>query len=466
LTRGFASPAFAAGPPSEGTFFDLFHRHLVCANLMVTWALAGLAFIVSAVAIGRLPVRFAWFGKSVAAFLWLVFGLVFAGAGVTLYGWAAEHMGALPAPSVAEPKYLIAAFLSVALAAIVATTYLATRNDRGYAPEPERTSAVAWFLFAVIGVATAVFVPGVAYLFALPALVAGLVRIALPKAGHLAEAAGGAVLAALATPIVLLLYEALGFGIPAAFALPIALFVLPLAPLVAEASRVVLALAAAVLVIASALALRAPAFTVANPQRVDVVYTRDVSRSTSEVAIDAFWGDQAQGDVPRAMKSALGDDATPGAILPWSGHLALRKEMGVATKDQLPPSIDNKTEERDATSRIVRFHLIPPPGARAIALAVRDSSPLTSAQIAGREWPQAYVGSGDSRWRLLILRAPPAKGTDVTLSIAGSLPVEARLQATMSGLPPVAAAVVQARPPTAMASQEGDRSVIVTQLSL
>ncbi len=295
-------------------------------------------------------------------------------------------------------------------------------------------------------------------------------------------------LAVLATSIVMSLYDALGFDLAAALVVPPVLLLLPFAPLLAGVSRPVAALGAVAVVGGVVMALRTPAFTADAPERVNVVYTRDPGRAAATIGVDAAWYGHAWGPVPEAMRAALGPNAAPATLLPWERHAALRVDtdampasegsgpalpegLSGAVRVETIPTVDSAHIADDMarpkkSGRAVKLHLTAPPAARTLGLIFAEPTALRSVTLEGQDWPAAERGSGDTQFRVFLLHAVSeaarTKGLDVVLALDGAEVVEGRVFARSSGVPPVARAVVDARPANASPSQDGDSSWIWT----
>jgi serine/threonine protein kinase len=489
LVRAFSAPSFApaAGSPtaSEGapsTWFDVLHRTIVRVSLELTWGFAGLAVVLALVALVRVK-------PTLSAIVRALFALLFApilAAGLSTVVLAgARAAGFVPATFVADPTYMLVAFVGLAVVTLAFAGALSRYARDGNTEIP---SQMAWLLLAAVGAAGAYFAPGTAYLFALPALAASLVRVVAPGSAHLAEAAGGFVLAVLATSLVLSLYDALGFDLAAALVVPPVLLLLPFAPLLAGVARPVAVLGALAVIGGVVMARRTPAFTVDAPERVNVIYTRDPGRAAATIGVDAAWYGHASGPVPEAMRAALGPNAAPATLLPWERHAALRvdtdampagEESGPALPEGLSgavrvetiPTVDGAHIADDLarpmkSGRTVRVRLTAPPTARTIGLMFPEPTALRSVTLEGQDWPAVERGSGDTQFRMFVLHAPGesarTKGLDVVLTLDGAEVVEGRVFALASGVPPVARAVVDARPASASPSQDGDSSWVWT----
>jgi hypothetical protein len=488
LVRAFADPGFAPGAAGGGdsasSWFDVLHRRTLRAGLVATWGIAGLAVLVSLIALGRVK---ASLSAVVRALFGLLLGPLLAGALATVLLFGAHEAGLPPAMFLADSRFLLAAFAGAALASLA----LAGGLSR-YAGDASTAvaSQVGWILLAAVGGAAAYWAPGTAYLFVLPALAAGLVRVVLPRTAHLPEAVAAFVVALLATEVVMLLPEALGFELAAALVVPPVLLLLPFAPLLSGVARPV-ALAGVLAMIGGAvMALRTPAFTASEPERVNVVFTRDPGRAAATIGVDAAWGGRPWGPVPEEMRAALGPNAAPAAMLPWERHTALRVDSdalpppksggpppalpegmtgAVRVETVTPASSGHLADDMahpTSTGRTVHLRLTAPPDARAIGIAFHEPTAVRTATLEGADWPAGERGSEDTQFRYFLLQAPSetarTRGVDVVLSIDGAEVVEGRVFALSSGVPAVAQPVVDARPKTASPTQDGDSTWIWT----
>ena len=448
LVRAFADPAFTPGGAGDtaSSWFDVLHQKTVRAGLLLTWGIAGLTVLASLIALARVK---ASLSAIVRALFGLLLGPLLAGALATVLLFGAHEAGLPPATFLADPRFLLAAFAGAGVGSLA----LAGGLSR-YAGDAstEVASQVGWILLAAVGGAAAFWAPGTAYLFALPALAASLVRVVVPRTAHLPEAAAAFVLALLATEVVMLLPEALGFELAAALVVPPVLLLVPFAPLLSGIARPVALAGLLAMIGGVVMALRTPAFTASEPERVNVVYTRDPGRAAATIGVDAAWGGRPWGPVPEEMRAALGPNAAPAAILPWERHTGLRVDsdglpapksggpppalpegmtgavhvetVTAATSGHLADDMAHATK----TGRTVHLRLTPPPDARAIGIAFPEPTSVRAATLEGAEWPAAERGSEDTQFRFFVLQAPSdtarTKGVDVVLSIDGAEVVE------------------------------------------
>ncbi len=233
--------ALDAGAPRRGArdavHFDLFTALVVGWPERATLPLALAALLATALSLGGLQRRGRLDRTALVAGLvtWPAVSLA------TLALGTAAHLGlvasgALPFPWVARPGPALVAAAALAIATTLAATALTAPAGRAALGAGHQSFT------AVAGVATAVWAPGISYLFVVPALAGALgacAWAAAPEraARRLAMAAWGlplVVSAALVGPVALSLYPALGLAAYALHAALALLLLLPATPALAE----------------------------------------------------------------------------------------------------------------------------------------------------------------------------------------------------------------------------------------
>ncbi|MET0191680.1 MAG: M20/M25/M40 family metallo-hydrolase [Pseudonocardia sediminis] len=183
-------------------------------------------------------------------------------------------------------------------------------------------AATAWL--AVLGIVTAVLVPGASFLFALPALGAalgiGVAAFVPPLWRPLPVALGGLATAVLLVPFSVALFDAAGL---AGSALPALCVVLALAPLAALVAGRRLPTRVPVAVLVAAVGLGALGVLVdrpdaANPERADLAYLHDTDSGT------ARWVSRDPVPAPWTARYVTGEPTAPGRDLPWPSDTPIR----------------------------------------------------------------------------------------------------------------------------------------------
>lgn len=446
MARAFAE-ADAPRVHGEAVWFD------VLAIGIVRWPAEqslGIALVALALVFGQ------WLRRRRAdRGLAVFFVSLFAGlSAAAIMGWALRAAGALPAPWVAHPAPALSAVHVAGAAGAISIALFLARRAR-----PESLWAGTWLGWGVIGALTAAAAPGASYLFVVPALAAGL-------AGFLPLASACVVPAAVASVLVFalgaLLYEALGFAVPLAHAVPTVLLVTTLSPMLARISaRAARRTAAALSAFALGLGLVAaavPKFTASRPQRVNVVFRQD--DGAARVFVDTSWGPARWGSPPAAMVRALGGPARLAPALPWG--FAPVTYTDVPAIDAPAPSAEIVSIDQVSGRRRVRARLWSPRGAPSLALVLPAARPVDVRAFGQVVNARPVVGGS-----LVGLFAVPPSGALVELEARGDEPIAATLIDMTEGVPPgtAAAAVVSARPPEAAPFQDGDSTLMTSHVS-
>ncbi|MDN5915229.1 MAG: M28 family peptidase [Pseudonocardia sp.] len=274
-------------------------------------------------------------------------------------------------------------------------------------------AATAWL--AVLGLVTAVLVPGASFLFALPALGAGLgiaVAAFVPAVWRpLPLAIGGLGTVVLLVPFSVALFDAAGL---AGSALPAACVVLGLAPLAALVAGRRLPVRVPVSVLVAAVALGALGVVTdrpdaAYPDRADLAYLHDTDSGT------ARWVSRDPVPAPWTARYVTGAPTVPGPDLPWPSDTPIRTGPAPVVDLPAPAATTRRLPDGALELRL---------GSRrgADTLGVRADTPgVTSAEV-------TYLGHDPImvpvHGRLdLTLFAVPRGGARVVLRTDGPVPV-------------------------------------------
>ncbi|MEZ4448101.1 MAG: M20/M25/M40 family metallo-hydrolase [Nannocystaceae bacterium] len=370
------------------------------------------------------------------------------------------------AASYAAPVILRVALWSVAFAVSGA---IAGAFARRLAPTELHVGVWSWL--ALLTVACALVDPG-ASVGLLPALawevaIVGLAALVAPARTSLPT---WALILTLAMPAWMWMQAALRiellFGVGrhgAAIALaPVALTAALLAPLWALEPRtlrriwIAVALALAV-VVGGAAALR-PAHSESRARRLSVLLYRDADAERSQ------W---IAGDLPGGLPptvAAAAEFSAPSRTFPWSAE---DEESYHAPAVDLPlpgPALEVVSEARGPWGRLLRLHLRSPRGARTAALLFPESAGVRAVAIDGvtlAPYPRRKLEDyPDARHYGVI--GLPARGVEVTVMLAAEGPIEVTLWDIADGLPdaPEALALARSRPPDALPTHGGDRSLV------
>lgn len=472
--RAFASPDPAALAGGDSVFMNLVPGTVF--QLPAPWALGvALACLLAWLALATtLALRreasagaVAW--GSLAALLGLV--------GAALLGLAVTELvlrltGA-PVPWYAVPLPTRAAVWAGALLGVgLAVTAFARRAGFW------GLSAGVWLWWSLLATLTAWLLPGVSVLFLPPLAVAAalLGAVASTRWRASAWAPGLATLAAaFATgyiwlPFSLALEAGDGLALSPAIGLGVGMAASAAAPLLAlpHTYRRVrawgLAATAALSVAALAWALAVPPFTEERPHRVSIMHFEDHGTGAARWLLDAFPALGGPGvPVPPELQEVVGFGAEPAARLPWSDR-PLPAAPAPFT-GQPAPRAEVITDERSGGERVVRLRLHSPRGADRLSLYLPVAAALRRIEVSGTPYAVA-PGPVMGGYHRFECHGAACSGLELALHLGGGGPLRAIVADTTFGLPPAGAALVGARPRTAVPSQDGDVSVVAVTVDL
>lgn len=419
-----------APPAGEAGWFDVLRLGVVVWPLPWTQPIALVVFALVAVQAYRRrafqPDRALLAGPAV---------LVGALAVPLVLGLGLAAQGKLATPWIGHPAPLLASlhFASICGGGMAASLFGARA--------PRVAWASTWLGWAFLGVASAAVAPGAAWLFVVPAFVAGV----MPK--RFSVVAPAAVTALLWIPIVPPLYEALGVFVPALLALPTAMILTTLAPV--PAPRGALAVPACAAIVLAVFGLARPTFTPTHPQRLNVLTYQAADEPTSRVVAQAAWGPRPWGTVPAPLLHALGDTT----LEPIPPFMVPSPVARTARLDLPPPTITDVTAPEDRAARRFSFLLRSGRGASTLLLETQGA-----AVTVGPEKPLL-------RGAFLAFRAVPPEGIVVQVERPSEITL---YDVTQGAAGELASRVALARThlATAAPSQDGDLTVLSTKTRL
>jgi hypothetical protein len=333
-----------------------------------------------------------------------------------------------------------AVYASAILACVLALLFAAGTRER------TRLRAAFWLVFTALGAALCIVAPGAAIYFLLPPLAAGVGMSG--KRWFAWSERAGAILAALLLYLTfgpaLGLFEELMNGGPlwafaplgAAILLPV---LIELRPLVTRALP-----AAALALIGWLAAALAPAYSADRQQLFTIEYVRDEAAGTARFAINndgapvPFAAAWARTEMPYTTRRRW---AAPAPALPIAAP-------AVTLLGQQPVPGGRRLRLRIAADGAESIALIAPPEAR---LRAAGAGPFFRRFEHGKDTDKYYVNC--------IGRA--CDGAVLDLIVDGAQPVEFTVVGTRSGLPPLAAPLVRARPALARAQYGPDVTIAI-----
>jgi hypothetical protein len=430
----------------------------VLATFIVRWPVSaslGLALVALALVAGW-SVRMRAWGIGLVAPLAALLGAL---AASTLAGVALELCGALPVPWVAHPLPAILLLHLACIGAGLAAASLVARRS-----SPVAAWAGTWLTWGALGVVTAAFAPGACFLFVVPTLAAGFAAWLRVDVATIIPAFVAAVLW---MPLAVLVYDGLGFAVPAVTSIASMLLVTTVPALLSREPwpRRLEVGASAALAAAALAAVVVPVYSADKPQRVNVVFRQDDASEgeppPARVYVEAAWAHMPWGSPPEPMLRALGPSSAVRreAPTPWSTPVPFAEAPRVAL--DAPRAVVLETT-RSASGSHVRVRLVSPRGARTVALVLPEAR-RTAITVEGQ--------TASPRNGALVLRAVPPEGIEVALDADGDAPIGVALLDVTPGVPSssdaaLARAVRDARPAEAAQTQEGDVTVVARRIRL
>lgn len=316
------------------------------------------------------------------------------------------------------------------------------------------SAATAWL--ALLGLVTAVLLPGASFLFTLPALGLGLGiaagALVPPPWRPLPVALGALGSAVLLAPFALRLFDAAGLAGSALPAAGAAIALGPPAALVAG-RRLPARLPASVLVAAlalGALGVWADAPDPARPDRADLAYLHDTDSGT------ARWVSRDPSPAPWTARYVTGQPTAPGPGLPWPGDTPIRSGPAPVLGLPAPSAVTRRLPDGAAELRVASRR-----GAE--TLGVRADTPgVTSVEVtyAGRD-PVVLPADGPLDLRLF---AVPPGGARIVLRADGPAPLRLVVRDQSTGLSGISGWTP--RPPELARSPRSDGETVVLTRSV
>jgi len=482
---GLASSADLAAPPRGNlVFFDLLGLGIARwpAAWMLALAVAALLLVLAATVIalarrtlggGELVLGLLAAPAMLLATALLAFGLllILRAAGPLAVGWLAHPLPAL------------AAFWLLPLAVAAAFAAMLGMGRRG---APLGMWAGVWIIWAALAVALAFLAPATSYVLVVPALAAGICGVlgriwrgggpptpalaVVPVAPIAATIVPGVVAALLWWGVLPPVYE--GLGVPALPIIAVLLSILfaTMAPLIAGGGGLgrrlwVLALVAAVL--AALAAAMQPRFSVESPQQLTYTFHQDGDSGA------ARWVVRAMPPLPAAVRqaAAFGPPAPP---FPWSSQSAVARSAQappLAAAAAPPPELQVLESVVAGGKRHLRLRLVSRRGAifGTVWVPVRanpESVTIEGHAVPATGWRGGRPPRGPSDWVSYSDVTLPAAGCELDMVLGETGPLELYAVDVTRGLPPAGAALLAARPPTAVPVQQGDTTLVSRKVKI
>ncbi|MCC6457327.1 MAG: M20/M25/M40 family metallo-hydrolase [Caldilineaceae bacterium] len=470
--RGFAELDLANPPAGNSVFLDLW------PGLILQWPeawtiwialaclLAWLGLAVTLLRRGALPMRSLLWGALV-----LPLGLLVA----TLLGLvlviALSSLTGAPVPWYAHPLPVRVALWAGAIfsMALVGTAFARRAGFWGL-------SLGVWLWWCLLSLLLAWSLPGVSIIFLCPTLLAllalsvvGMTPLdASPRNGEIASLVALFGTSALWLPFALYVEVGAGLEIGALAGLGVGLATSALLPFLAlpeEARpirRGVLAAAALVMVAAFGVASWVPTHSEFRPQRLNLLHVeqRHLDQVNWLIESATLTGETIR-DVPQSLRQAAPFGGEPVAALPWSSRQYL---VAPATSTSAPaPEIHLLSDARTNGARRLHLQLRSPRGGAQIKLYIPQAASLSHIEVLGTPYimEETFIENG---YHLFACFAPACDGLEVALHLESNTPFTLLIVDATPGLPPGDDMLIQARPNSAVPSQDGDVTLIANEL--
>jgi hypothetical protein len=456
--RGLAESSRLARPPAgRAVFFDFLRRTVVSwpAGLSPWLGLLALGLTLAAAALARRRGSVSWGGAAL--------GLAVPPAALLLtlaaaFGLQALLAGVFPSSWVARPLPAKAAFWLLALAVTLWAAVLLTRRH-GFGG----AWTGIWILWSLAGLVLGMILPGLSYLFVVPALVAGLaglLGLGRPLATVLPALAAGLIW----FPVLIFLYDALGLTGLLAAAVLLALVFATLAPLVAVAGPggrrwLPLGIALAAVVFAAS-ALVSPPYSPDSPQALSVQLHHDADAGATR------WLLRGGPPYPPGLLAAAGFGGRPAVAFPWSPPSPRALAAPAPPLAVSAPELVVMEQRLAGGKRHLRLRLSSPRGAPIGTVYVPESAELESIEIDGRSVPlgerprRGSPGLGAGGWQRFTNFTLSSAGSELNVVLGAVQPGDWYVLDRSPGLPPAGRALAAARPKDAVPAHDGDVTLV------
>jgi peptidase M28-like protein len=464
VARGLSHTDFGALKGGDDIYISILGRWL--PRLPATWALplSLIAFVALSVLafVGRrepAPIR-----RWLTGFA--IFPLVIvlaAAAGWTLHTIACLVSGE-PDPSYAYPSSLR---LALALGVFAAALLVARMGD-------VRTTALAsWIWMAFLAVVSSALLPGLSPFFLFPILVAVPVLAALvlwSKEWQRLPIQIVLLIGALPSLLIWLSLVAAGetingLALHQIFTVPSAIALATVAPLLTSRglTQRVWGVACAGLFSASlGLAVVAglqPAYSAIKPQRLSINYVEDAASRRS------FWMADANAPLPQSLRAAADFSKSP--VRPYAFAFQNAYVAPAGERRFTPPTATVSSGRASAGMRHVSLAIHGSPSADQIILAVPKNAELKMIEIGGKhfEVPKEWSAS-PLPFNFIACFSRDCAGETIGFDLTSAGSINVLISEIRYGLPPGGAKLTGARPKSAIASQNGDTTVLINDFNL
>jgi len=458
-------------PAGEAVFFDVLGRWVI--HWPQRWT-PGIALAAALLLVAEFALLI--FSKRLVLpeFLWgtaACFGTVISTAAFSVLVFRMLKLAnAMPGDWIAHPAAAEAAFVSVAFAAIAF-------NLRWVGP---RTGfwglwAGAWFWWLLGALCLAWAEPSFSYIFVASAAIAAFAGVApaLAKDGsslwRLAAVFVPATAAAMfAFGCVWNLYAALGVLALPAVAIVLALVLILFAPVFCEADQGAPALFGAFLsvcigatLVFTTGAVLLPAYSAGTPDRLNISYSLDADSGKAQ-----WLAEPESQQLPAAFRQVTPFNAAPEKAFPWSPLPSFMADA--AHVDLAAPTLTMEDVAVSGRKRTVRALLKSVRGAPDASILFSPLSGIEEMSMNGHAVPKtpARVLQWLNGWHAYDCPVMPTEGMEMQFTVEGDKPADVYVVDESYGLPAAGESLRKARPVYAVASQDGDVTMVYRRLKI
>jgi hypothetical protein len=454
LARAFLKAPIPASPgrtiPTR-TYFDVFRRTVFHWSASVNLLLALMALLCLGAIQGDLQRReHLEISSTLEEVLWL--GMTGLGAAfLALVGYQIlSFLGALPAPWIAYPQPMLVVFGLLALAAHGLGGARSWRWNAFW-----ESWLGVWASWVLLGLFLAWKLPGMSYLFLVPAVFAGLggiLTLAVPDLDRYPRLGFVVVLPVLVAGILWMapmrfLFLVVGFHLRIGLTLALFCLFMPLLPLLAvqdRSYRIGLGvMAAALAVLMGLVTVCVPVFTRNFPQPVSLIFHQETSDKDARWLIEGVWGPP-----PKSMHKVGGFTGAAGAAFPWSDPWLPSYQASSPRISELKgPRLEDVKVVLEAGQRRIIGTLRSSRKVIRLGLGLGPGARLISARLGGRRIPldekdHPHLKNG---WCFLNWWQPGKEGVSVELVLEGEGKVPTVIYDLSSGLPESGRGIMEAR---------------------
>lgn len=464
--RGMAEADLANPPKGRAVFFDLFHSVVVRwpAGLSPLLGLLALGLTLAAAFLARRRGLAVWGGSFMLGFAAALASLLFVLVLAVLFQILIA--GAFPGPWVAHPGPAIAVFWLLAFGGGLGIAGLMGR--RVSLPGLWAGVWVSWSLF---GLLFGFLLPGISYLFVVPALVAGVCGLAFGG-----STAGRTLAAVLPVFVAALLWFSflsslyLGLGLMGLVVTAVLLSVIfsSLTPLMAGAAplwrRWLPLTALALAVVCLVWARVSPPFSLVSQRPLNLVAYEDAVSGGTRLVLEG------RPPFPPAMLQAAPFGQKPAPPFPWSSPLARTLTAPAPPLGAPGPELAVLADAVVDGKRHLRLRLTSPRGAQVATIFFPAKAQLEAIQVDGETMPLGLGGLGKGGqhrparpqrgWQSVTYHTVPSQGAVLDVVLGSTQPNDWYVVDRTYDLPAAAQGVAAARPKTVATIQDGDRTLV------